>query len=103
MSAQLPDHIALMDGHVALPRDNGELVFTAPWEARALAVTLALVDKLGLGWETFRQRLIAAIAEAPDRAYYESWAVALERLVVELDLVTAAAIDLAIPVQRPSL
>jgi len=32
----------------SLPRDNGELVFEAPWQARALAIAVALVEKLGL-------------------------------------------------------
>jgi hypothetical protein len=31
---------------VSLPRDNGELVFEAPWQARALAIAVALVEKL---------------------------------------------------------
>jgi nitrile hydratase accessory protein len=92
-----------MDGAAALPRDNGELVFDAPWEARALATTIALVDKLDLPWDDFRQRLMAAVADDPERPYYESWAVALEALVVSLDLVTPAAIDLATPAERAPL
>ena len=39
-------------------------------------------DRLGLPWDEFRSRLIAAIADDPERPYYESWAVALEQLVV---------------------
>ena len=45
----------------------------------------ALVDQLELPWDAFRLRLVDAIAAAPDRAYYESWAVALESLAVDLD------------------
>ena len=62
MSAELPDDVALMDGPGSLPRDNGELVFAAPWEARALALAVALVERLDLPWDAFRQRLIDAIA-----------------------------------------
>ena len=102
MSTQLPDHVALMDG-APLPRDNGELVFDAPWEARALAMAVALTDRLGLSWDDFRHRLMRAIADEPDRPYYESWAVALESFVVELDLATPDALDAAAPAERPSL
>ena len=70
-----------MQGDAALPRDNGELVFGAPWEGRALALAIALVDELGLEWDDFRQQLIAAIDDDPARPYYESWTAALEALV----------------------
>jgi nitrile hydratase accessory protein len=86
-----------------LPRDNGELVFDAPWEARALAIAVALTEKLGLEWDEFRRRLMRAIADEPDRPYYESWGVALESLVIDLDLATDAALDAATPTERPSL
>ena len=65
------------------PRANGEPVFAEPWEGRAYGLALETVDRLELPWEAFRQRLIAAIAEEPDRPYYASWLVALEGLVVD--------------------
>lgn len=103
MTVELPDAVALMDGAVALPRDNGELVFAAPWEARAVAVAVALVERLGVPWDEFRQRLISAIAEHPDRPYYESWAVALERFVLAFDLASPTALDAATPTERAPL
>jgi nitrile hydratase accessory protein len=87
----------------SLPRDNGELVFEAPWQARALAIAVSLVERLGLPWNVFRRRLMDEIARDPDRPYYESWGAALESMVVELDLATPAAIDAAAPTQRASL
>jgi nitrile hydratase accessory protein len=87
----------------SLPRDNGELVFEAPWQARALAIAVALVDKLGLPWDTFRRRLMDEIATHPQRPYYESWGAALESMVVELDLTTPAALDAAAPTERAPL
>jgi nitrile hydratase accessory protein len=87
----------------SLPRDNGELVFEAPWQARALAIAVALVDKLGLPWDAFRRRLMAEIAKDPDRPYYESWGAALESMVVELNLATSAGLDAATPLTRPPL
>jgi len=103
VSVDLPDDVALMDGASALPRDNGELVFSAPWEARAVAMAVALVERLELPWDAFRQRLIAAIAEDPDRPYYESWASALEQLVIAQRLTTGAAITDAEPAERAPL
>ena len=35
---------------------------------------------MGVDWDEFRDRLKAAIAERPDRPYYESWLDALEDL-----------------------
>jgi predicted outer membrane lipoprotein len=64
-----------------LPRQNGELVFDAPWQGRVLAMAVGVVQALGLEWDDFRRRLIAAIADDPDRPYYESWTIALEDLV----------------------
>jgi len=90
-------------GDGAPPRDNGELVFEEPWHARAFAMGVALVEQLDLPWAEFQSRLIAAIAEDPDRPYYESWAAALESLVVDHGLSTAHAITAATPTERQPL
>jgi nitrile hydratase accessory protein len=87
----------------SLPCDNGELVFEAPWQARALAIAVALVEELGLPWDAFRHRLMDEIAKHPQRPYYESWGAALESMVVELDLTTPAALDAAAPTERAPL
>jgi len=87
----------------SLPRDNGELVFEAPWQARALAIAVALVDKLGLPWDAFRRRLMDEIAKDPQRPYYENWSAALESMVVDLNLTTPAALDAAAPTEREPL
>jgi hypothetical protein len=70
-----------MEGAEALPRDNGELVFAAPWEGRVLAMAIGTIQALQLPWDSFRSCLVAEIAEQPERAYYESWLSALERLL----------------------
>ena len=98
-----PDNLALMDGRSAPPRDNGELVFDAPWQARALALALAVVENAELPWDAFRSRLIEAIADAPERPYYESWAAALEYLVVSSGMATPADLDAATPTERSPL
>jgi nitrile hydratase accessory protein len=89
-----------MHGDDAPPRDNGELVFTEPWEARAFGMAVVLVEERGLDWDEFRQRLIAQIAADPARPYYASWAAALEDLVVALGLSTSDAITAATPTER---
>jgi nitrile hydratase accessory protein len=87
----------------SLPRDNGELVFEAPWQGRALAIAVALVEKLGLPWDVFRHRLMAEIAKDPQRPYYESWGAALESMVIDLELATSASLDEAAPTERAPL
>jgi nitrile hydratase accessory protein len=87
----------------SLPRDNGELVFEAPWQARALAIAVALVEQLGLPWDAFRHRLMSEIASDPQRPYYESWCAALESMVVDLKLTTPEALDAAAPTERAAL
>ncbi len=82
-----------MEGSEALPAANGELQFAAPWEGRAFGLALALVDRLDLDWEAFRQRLIVAIADDPERPYYESWLAAVESLATDHGLVDQAEVD----------
>ena len=68
-----------------------------------MAIAVAVVERLGLPWDAFRQRLMASIAEDPHRPYYQSWSKALESLVVDMDLATAAALDAATPTERAAL
>jgi hypothetical protein len=81
-------------GPAAPPRRNGELAFDEPWQARAFAVGQAVVEACFAGdREPFRRLLIAAIAAEPERPYWDSWAVALEQLVVRAGLVEAEAVE----------
>ena len=97
--------VTAMTGAEALPRSNGELVFEAPWQARAFGVAVGIVQAQGLDWETFRSRLIEEIAtwenehrDAPGDAYeyYERWLAALERLVLETGMVSASELESAV-------
>ena len=73
-----------------MPRRNGELAFDAPWEPRVFGLAAAVVTTSCDGdWEPFRQRLIAAIAADESRPYWQSWAAALEDLLLSTDLVAA--------------
>lgn len=55
--------------------------FTEPWQARIFASAIVVTERLGLPWDVFRDQLKSAIAADPDRPYFESFTVALERLV----------------------
>ena len=88
----MPDvdpRIASMQGQSALPRRNGELVFEAPWQGRAFGIALGLHEAGAYEWEEFRQRLIQEVGSDEQRAYYEHWLAALERLAVARGLISA--------------
>lgn len=94
-----PD-IAEMEGAGSLPRKSGEMVFHDDWERQAFAIAVSLADRNVFPWSEFQQQLIEAVAEAergnpldPSRGYYESWLVALERLLEKKGLVSGAAVE----------
>jgi nitrile hydratase accessory protein len=91
------DDVGLMDGPAALPRRNGELVFEAPWEGRVFGLAVAMADQRHIGWDDFRDRLVAEIAqgEAAGAAspYYERWLAAFESLLLVRGLVTAEELE----------
>ena len=98
-------------GPGAPPRDNGELVFSAPWESQAFGVALALNDAGCIDWEDFRQSLIREIGdwEAAHPSgegwnYYECWLRSLEQVVSSTGLVGADDLRarLAALASRPS-
>jgi nitrile hydratase accessory protein len=83
------------------PPEPGEETptFAAPWQARAFALAVALTDERdaeSLTWDEFQSRLVAAVdadpegsdvdAEDPEAVYYRQWLTALERLLVERDV-----------------
>jgi nitrile hydratase accessory protein len=83
---------AALGEETPLPRDNGELVFEAPWQGRAFGMAVGALDRLGVPWADFRRHLANAIAVRPARrdesaatAYYAAWLDALERLLAESD------------------
>lgn len=94
MLADLRVQAEAMDGPTALPRDDGdEPVFDQPWQGRAVAVAIETVAALGVSWDDFRDRLIAAIGNAPHRDYYESWLAALDDLVADHQLASRQDVD----------
>lgn len=70
-------------GVAAPPRSNGELVFEEPWQAKAFALCVTLLERDGLGWDAFRPHLVRAIAADPDAPYYVSFVAALEAFTAD--------------------
>lgn len=96
--SETPDsRIANMDEHIALPRQNGTLVFAAPWEARAFGIAVALNEAGVYPWRDFSQGLAAETAAAEPHgvptSYYERWLQTLEKLAIAQGLLTPAELD----------
>lgn len=79
-----------------LPHDGDGPVFTAPWQAQAFALTLALHERGAFTWPEWAEGLTAAIrrAQAAGDAdlgdtYYRHWLDALEHLVIAKGLADA--------------
>jgi len=79
------------------PISRQEVDFAEPWQVRAFAIVLALVEGGHLDWEDFRGRLIDQIARADPTSggpgYYESWLSALESVLTAGSVATAAEIE----------
>jgi nitrile hydratase accessory protein len=96
-----------LESPIEPPRKNGELVFEAPWEARAFGIALLLHQQDIYSWSEFSSRLATEIAgDSPSQdtpvfplpadteaRYYEQWLAALESLVLERGLITPDEID----------
>jgi nitrile hydratase accessory protein len=82
-----------LQGPVSPPRDNGEIVFAAPWERRVFGITVALCRSGACEWEVFRQRLIRRIAQDETQPYWRSWTAALEDVLAGSSAVTRDELD----------
>ena len=83
--------IANLEGAAALPRKNGELVFSAPWEGRAFGLAVVLSEKGAYSWDEFRARLVEHIGARED-SYYASWLGALESVLLTQGIVTESEV-----------
>ena len=96
--AEEPDpRIANMDEQLALPRKNGELVFEAPWEARAFGIAVVLSEAGVYPWRDFSHGLAAETAAAEQHgmpvSYYERWFETLAKLAIARGLATPEELD----------
>lgn len=83
-----------------LPRDQGEPVFRAPWQAQAFALTLALYQKGLFTWPEWAQALARTIQASPAQpgedagdAYYRQWLETLEGMVAAKGASTATELQ----------
>ncbi len=91
MTRGIDRKIADAEQESALPRENGELLFHAPWEARAFGLAVALCERRVYEWREFSATLASRIAAAEKEndpsSYYARWVASLEKLAVEKGLV----------------
>jgi cobaltochelatase CobN len=89
--------LGALGGPVAVPRQNGELVFDAPWQGRAFGLAVALSEQGLFPWEEFRQALIGEVAAAEARGgafrYYDAWLAAFERVLAARGVLSAAEVE----------
>ena len=81
------------------PRDAEGPVFEAPWQAQAFALAVKLSELGYFSWTTWARTLAEEIAAADAQGdpsdgsgYYRHWVAALERLVVDRDLIDLTAL-----------
>ena len=100
MTHKIDKQITNIDESIALPRKNGELVFDAPWEARAFGLAVALNEQGAYPWHRFSQTLAQQIANAEadsdPSTYYERWLATLESEILANGLITQDELDTAI-------
>ena len=90
--------VAGMEGAIAVPRKNGELVFEEPWEGRVFGMAVALHDQRLYAWQEFQRSLIDEIAKAESAAdgagrYYERWLASFEQLLAHKGVITPEELD----------
>ena len=90
----------LISSPMGLPLDGEQPVFSAPWQAQAFAMTLALHQKGLFTWTEWAQALahqikaaqLAGDADVGD-TYYQHWLSALEGLVAAKGLCSQAELN----------
>ena len=97
MTQQADRQVSTMEAQIALPRENGELVFQAPWEARAFGLAVALNEQDFYEWREFSAELAATIAAAEQNNdpsnYYARWVTSLEELIIAQGLISREQLD----------
>jgi nitrile hydratase accessory protein len=78
-----------------VPLDHEGPVFSAPWEAEAFALAIALHERKIFSWPDFADELSKNIAADPSGnvPYYEHWLTAVETLVVKNKITTEPELD----------
>lgn len=88
----LPDFRAVP----GLPRDEEDVVFAAPWEAKAFALIVHLHQRGAFPWQAWvdvlSHEIAADVGRAVETPYYELWLSAAEKLMTGQGLLEGAAL-----------
>ena len=95
MTAAPDRQISNMPEEIELPRDNGELIFEAPWEGRVFGLAVALNEGGRYEWSEFVLQLSREIKADPseEKAYYEKWLAGLAGLAIEKGLISKEELE----------
>ena len=95
MTAAPDRQISNMPEEIELPRDNGELIFEAPWEGRVFGLAVALNEGGRYEWSEFVSQLSREIKADPseEKAYYEKWLAGLAGLAIEKGLISKEELE----------
>ncbi|MGE0622310.1 MAG: nitrile hydratase accessory protein [Pseudomonadales bacterium] len=93
----------LLDGQLAPPMANGEVLFDAPWQGRVFGMARVLAEAGHYTWDEFRAHLIerigawdrsAAAAEpGAEYHYYDHLLAALQALLAEKGMLDTTAVE----------
>ena len=93
----------LLDGDLAPPMANGEVLFDAPWQGRVFAMARVLAEAGHYTWDEFRAQLIRQIGEwdrsdaarnpEAEYRYYDHFLAALQALLAGKGILSAAALE----------
>jgi nitrile hydratase accessory protein len=94
MTNEIDRTIDEIKGAVDPPQESGDLVFEAPWQARAFGLVVTLYRQGLFEWNEFQNRLIEQVqADAfadeendSESVYYRQWIAAFEQLLADKDL-----------------
>ena len=100
MTAEVDLDTLLLEGPLAPPMANGEVLFEAPWQGRVFGMARVLAESGHYTWDEFRAHLIAQIGawdrsseSAADYHYYDHFLAALQTLLAEKQLLPAAVLE----------
>jgi nitrile hydratase accessory protein len=85
--------------------NDGDPVFTEPWEAKVFALVVSAHKQGQFEWKEFQQLLVEEISHSEKhgepRAYYLNWAIAAERLFESLGSLLRSEVDQRVSDLRP--
>lgn len=93
----------LLDGQLAPPTANGEVVFDAPWQGRVFGMARLLAEQGHYTWDEFRACLIeqigkwdrseAAADPSIEYRYYDHFLAAFQALLADKGMLEGEAVE----------